>query len=553
MTPIGRAMQEGTFRAAMIRPRGGVHAARFQLLFPFLREFILPAVSDHTCEPLSTLNRPGDCLLEAKGVSKSFGGVKVLSPCSLCLQPGEVHALMGENGAGKSTLMKIIAGVLTPDSGEVRVDSSVLRPGSAQAALQAGVALIHQELLPVPNLSVAENIFLGHEPVKNRLGWIDRPEMRRRSRELLDSLGLNVPPGRAMRSLNLAEMQIVEIAKALAHDARVILMDEPTSALSEREAEALFRIISDLQRAGAAVVYISHKIEEVFRLADRVTVLRDGSHVATRVKTELTRQKLVSLMVGRTLETLGQSCLPANREIALSVRKLSRRGRFRDVSFDVFRGEVVGLAGLMGAGRTDVVNAVYGLAPAESGEIRVQGKRVSIRSPGDGIRAGIGLVTEDRQAFGLVPDASIQSNITLAALKGCCRWGFIDHAAESGTAREQIRAFSIRAAGPTQPVKYLSGGNQQKVVLARTLLTSPDILLLDEPTRGIDLGAKAEVHELIRTLAQAGKAVVLVSSELPELLALTSRLLVMRQGILRAELETSKTTQEEVLDFAMPE
>jgi inositol transport system ATP-binding protein len=491
-------------------------------------------------------------LLEIENVAKWFSGVPVLRDVSLSIAAGEVHALAGENGAGKSTLMKILAGMHAPDAGEVRLAGRRLGPGSPPSSLRAGIAMIYQELMSFPDLTVAENIFIGHEPASQFPGWIDKREMNRRTTELLAGLGVELPPTTRMRDLRLAEMQTVEIAKALAHRAKVIIMDEPTSALSEREAEALFRIIRELRQSGATVIYVSHKLEEVFRLADRVTVMRDGMVVATHPIGELTSDRLVALMVGRPTNPQAAGTRATKGEVALSVRGLCKAKRFRDVSFEVRRGEVLGLAGLMGAGRTDVVNAIYGLAPADAGDIVVAGRPRRIRHTRDALAAGIGLVSEDRKLFGFVPGLGLRRNMTLAALSRWSSGGWINQAAERKAAEDQVRALSIRSATLDQPVEHLSGGNQQKAVLARTLLAAPEVLLLDEPTRGIDVGAKAEVHALVSQFASQGKAVVLVSSQLPELFSLSDRILVMRQGELAGEFLTHQTTPEEVLRVALP-
>jgi ABC-type sugar transport system ATPase subunit len=492
------------------------------------------------------------CFLELRQITKSFSGVRVLNQVSLEISGGEVHAITGENGAGKSTLMKVLAGSIQPDVGEIRIHGQLIPPGQPHAALRAGVTMIYQELLPFLDLTVAENIFMGHEPATRLLGWIDRRALRQGTEELLARLGLSLSPDQKMRELRVAEMQGVEIAKALAHRAKVIIMDEPTSAISGREAEALFRIIADLRQAGTSILYISHKLEEVFRLADRVTVLRDGSHVSTQPITELSPDRLISLMVGRELQPVVPTRQTTEAAPILSVSQLEKRGRFRGVSFDVKPGEILGLAGLMGAGRTDVLHAIYGLEPADRGSIFVGGESVRIRNPAEALAAGIALVTEDRKEFGIVPTLGVRANMTLAALREWCRAGVVRQGAERRVAAEQIRAFGIQVRHPDQSVEYLSGGNQQKVVLARALLTSPRVLLLDEPTRGIDIGAKAEVHALITRLTASGSAVVLVSSEMPELFSLSHRILVLRQGEVTAELETRNATPEEVLRYAMP-
>lgn len=490
------------------------------------------------------------CLLETRGLTKSFSGVQVLRDVSIRFQAGEVHAVMGENGAGKSTLMKVLAGIHAPDSGEIWLEGRPVQFRNAHAAIQNGIAMIHQELLPFLDLTVAENIWMGQEP--KTWGWVDRRTLCRKTEQLLQRLEVNISPARMMRELRVAEMQVVEIAKALAHHAQVMIMDEPTSALSEREREALFRIISDLRQQGAAVIYISHKIEEVFQLANQVTILRDGCRIGTHPIGDLTADRLIALMVGRDLKQVFPSINSKKGEVALSVRHLGKRGRFQRVSFDVRGGEVLGLAGLMGAGRTEVVNAIFGLDASDEGEILVNQRPVRITRPRDALRAGIGLVSEDRKQFGLVPGLGVRCNITLSSLRRWSRAGFIEEAVENRVAVEQVRALSIKAADLDQPVAHLSGGNQQKVVLARTLLTQPRILLLDEPTRGIDIAAKAEVHAIIAQLVREGLAVVLVSSELPELLSLSDRLLVMCQGSVTAELDARQTHSEEILKFAMP-
>jgi ABC-type sugar transport system ATPase subunit len=492
-----------------------------------------------------------DYVLQVRNLSKSFAGVPALQNVRLDLERGQVHALLGENGAGKSTLVHVLAGLHQPDAGEVRFQGRAVRIPSPQAALKLGLAMIHQELMPFPDLSVAENIFMGQLPVR-RFGWVHRRHLNDGAARLLARLGLALAPTRKMGELSVSQMQTVEIAKALAHHAEVIIMDEPTSAISDREIEALFALIGELRRQGVAVVYISHKLEEIFRIADMVTVLRDGQYVATEPLAALDRDKLISLMVGRELRPApGARAGPLGSE-ALSVRGLGKRGQFENIHFTLRHGEVLGLAGLMGAGRTEVVNAIYGLAPAERGEIRVRGRAVRIATLREAIRHGIAWVGEDRQRFGLVPPLPLQHNLTLSNLRRCCRGLLIRHREEDRLADERIRHFGIKPADRHTPVRRLSGGNQQKVVLAKALLAEPDILLLDEPTRGIDLGAKADVYALIGQLAREGKAILLVSSELPELLALSDRILVLRQGAITAELCPRETSQAEILKLAMP-
>lgn len=490
---------------------------------------------------------PGVPILQVRNLSKAFPGVQALTDVSMAVQAGTVHALMGENGAGKSTLMKILMGLHTADAGEVLFKGRPIRVKSPHDALKHGIAMIHQELLPFRNLSVAENIGMGREPTRWVPGWIDRPALARDATRVLERLGCTLAPNRTMDDLSVAEMQTVEIAKALAYDAGLIIMDEPSSAISQREVEALFGVIRDLKQRGVTVIYISHKMDEIFRIADTISVLRDGHHIATLPSSELDARKLISLMVGRELAS-ASATRGSRGQPVLEVSRLTKPGKFRDVSFTLHRGEVLGLAGLMGAGRTDLVSAIYGLAPASSGEIRINGRSVRISDPAAAIAAGIALVSEDRKEFGLVLPMSVQHNLTLTSLRA--RW--IDHRGENALVDAQIRTFGIKVAGRDQAVMHLSGGNQQKVVLAKALLSEPDILILDEPTRGIDIGAKTEIYALINQLACAGTAVLLVSSELPELLLLSDRLLVMREGAVSAEFDTPQTTQEEILKFAMP-
>ena len=489
-----------------------------------------------------------DRVLQVRNLSKSFPGVKALEDVRLDVEKGTVHALMGENGAGKSTLMNIVSGRYEADAGQILFKGHRVQFKNPHAALRAGISMIHQELMPFHDLTVAENICMGQEPTRTFLGWLDKPAMNRQATTLLKRLGVTVPPTRLLKTLSVGEMQTVEIAKALAYDAEIIIMDEPTSALSQREVEALFGVMRDLTRRGVAVIYISHKMAEIFDIADTVTVLRDGRYVTTHAIGEVNESKLIALMVGRDLNAVFPKHAADKGEAALDVRGLSKPGKFHGVSFTVRRGEILGIAGLMGAGRTDLINALCGLAPARDGEIRINGRNVRIASPRDAIGHGIAVVSEDRKGFGLVPKMSVKHNITLASLSG---W-LIDHRAETETADEQIRAFSIKTPDRNTQVAYLSGGSQQKVVIAKALLTKPDILILDEPTRGIDIGAKAEVYALVTRLAHAGKAVIMVSSELAELLSLSDRILVMREGAIVAELDPRQTTQEEVLKHAMP-
>ena len=490
-------------------------------------------------------------MLRALELRKDFGGLTVLHPTSIDFLPGEVHALMGENGAGKSTLMKIVAGLYRPDGGQVEWRERYAEFTSPHDALVAGIAMIHQELMPIPNLTVAENITLGTEPCSS-FGLIDRPAQLARAKELLGELESDINPTRMMRTLTVAQTQVVEIAKALGRQADVILMDEPTAALSDHEVAALFRAITRMKARGVAIVYTTHKMDEVFRLADRISVLRDGRLVGTAPAAELNPAKLITMMVGRELADVFPVRHSPSDEILLEVSGLTREPAYRDISFKVHRGEVVALAGLMGAGRTEVVSAIYGLQPASEGQIYLKGKPISIRNPEDALAAGIGMVTEDRKGLGLIPALGVGQNITLSALRDYSRGPLVDHSAESAASETQMTEFAVKANSSSQPISQLSGGNQQKALLARCLLGTPDLIILDEPTRGIDIGAKAEIYALIQKLARAGKGILLVSSELPEVLSLAHRIVVLRRGSVSATLDAASTDQETVLRHAMP-
>ena len=490
-------------------------------------------------------------MLRALELRKDFGGLTVLHPTSVDFRPGEVHALMGENGAGKSTLMKILAGLYLPDGGHIEWRDHRAEFNSPHDALVAGIAMIHQELMPIPDLTVAENITLGGEPC-SAFGLIDRPAQVARAKELLGELESDVSPTRLMRTLTVAQTQVVEIAKALGRQADVILMDEPTAALSDHEVAALFRTITRLKARGVAIVYTTHKMDEVFRLADRISVLRDGHLVGTAPASELNAAKLITMMVGRELADVFPVRHSPSDEILLEVSGLTREPAYRDISFQVGRGEVVALAGLMGAGRTEVVSAIYGAQPASEGQIWLNGKPLTIRNPQDALAAGIGMVTEDRKGLGLIPALGVGQNITLSALRDYSRGPLVDHSAEAAASHKQMTEFAVKANSPSQPIAQLSGGNQQKALLARCLLGAPDLIILDEPTRGIDIGAKAEIYALIQKLARAGKGILLVSSELPEVLSLAHRIVVLRRGSVSATLDAASADQETVLRHAMP-
>jgi ribose transport system ATP-binding protein len=486
-----------------------------------------------------------------RNIGKSFPGVRALSDVSLTLVRGEVLGLVGENGAGKSTLMKILAGALRADSGTILVDGNVVQIDTPQEAQRLGVGMIYQEFTLVPQLTAPENIALGAEPV--RAGFIDARAVRERAARALDELGLALPLDVAVSRLSVGEQQLVEIAKVLARDARIIVMDEPTAALSDREIEHLFAIIDRLKKAGAGVIYISHRMNELPRIVDRVTVLRDGKVVATRDAQDFPADEIVAAMVGRRLEAhFPELSEPArDASVVLEVRHLKREPAVRDVTFSVRAGEIVGLAGLIGAGRTEIMRAVAGADVADSGEIRIDGARVRIGRPHDAIAAGIAFITEDRKAQGLVLGMNVRENVTLAHLATFVeRDLLIDVARERVATTRMIDELRIRTPSTEQLVRNLSGGTQQKVVLAKWLLGKARVFLFDEPTRGIDIGAKAEIYKIMLDLAARGAAIVMVSSELPEVLGMAHRILVVRDGRIAAEFARTEATPDKVISIA---
>ena len=479
-------------------------------------------------------------------ISKSFSGLKVLSDVSFDLHPGEVHALLGENGAGKSTLIKIIAGLHRPDEGEIAVEGRQRHFASPRAAHDAGIATVHQELLLFPELTVAENVFLGQAP-RTRWGGLDWTAMRRRARELLNSLDshdLNIDV--RVGTLSVANRQRVEIARALAQDARVVIMDEPTAALAEADVQRLMEIVRRLKARGVGIIYVSHKLPEIFALADRVTVLRDGQHVATRPIGDVTEASLVSMMVGRAIDRLYPQKQGVTGATVLELRGVGYRNTVRDISFTLCRGEILGIAGLVGSGRTETALTIFGITPATAGEILLDGQAVTIASPEAARDLGIAYVPEDRGQQGLIRSQSIAENVALANLKRLMRGLFVDGAKVAAEARNAIARFGIRARGPGQIVRELSGGNQQKVVLGKWLASTPKILIMDEPTRGIDVGAKAEIHLLMRKLAGEGMAILMISSELPEVLGMSDRVLVMNGGEIVARFGEGEVTAQAV-------
>ena len=488
-------------------------------------------------------------ILELKNISKSFSGVEVLHEVSFTLRPGEVHALLGENGAGKSTLVKIMTGVHQPDGGTIYLNNEQARFGDARESLQAGIAAIYQELSLFPDLDVAENIFVGRQPTTTG-GKIDWRRLYGDAQKLLTSLGLHLDLKQKARSLSIAQQQMVEIARAISVNARILIMDEPTSSLTLNEVNDLFRLVGRLRDEGTAIIFISHRLEELFELADRVTVLRDGSYINTCQLKDITRDELIRMMVGRTITELFPKQAVKLGEVALKVEGLTCEGLFQDVSFELRRGEILGMSGLIGAGRTDVARAIFGVEPLTSGKIQVDGRNVSINSSQQAISLGLAYVPEDRQLHGLIPAMNIVNNISLPLINQFSSWGRLDHHAERSEAFAMASQMEVRAHNIWQLARELSGGNQQKVVLAKWLSTKPRILILDEPTRGIDVGTKAAVHALMSKLASEGMAILMISSELPEVLGMSDHVLVMREGRITAQLSRAEATQEKILHFA---
>ncbi|HEX9837921.1 MAG TPA: sugar ABC transporter ATP-binding protein [Anaerolineales bacterium] len=488
-------------------------------------------------------------ILDLKNISKSFSGVEVLHEVSFGLRPGEVHALLGENGAGKSTLVKVITGVHQPDKGEIHLNDAPVHFSDARESRRAGIAAIYQELTLFPDLDVAENIFVGRQPLTFG-GRVDWRKLYAEAGKLLNSLGVKLDLKQKARTLSIAEQQMVEIARAFSINARILIMDEPTSSLTLNEVADLFRLVRRLRADGTAIIFISHRLEELFELADRVTVLRDGSYVGTRLMKDITRDDLIRMMVGRTITNLFPKQDVRAGDVVLRVEHLTRAGSFHDVNFDLRRGEILGLAGLVGAGRTNVARAIFGVEPATGGRIQVEGREVAITSPQQAIELGLAYVPEDRQLHGLIPSMPITPNISLPILHQYARIGWLQDKSERKSAYDAARQMEVRANNIWQLARELSGGNQQKVVLAKWLSTNPRILILDEPTRGIDVGTKAAVHGLMSKLAAEGMAILMISSELPEILGMSDRVIVMREGLVTGEFSRAEATQEKIISAA---
>lgn len=488
-------------------------------------------------------------ILTLNNISKSFSGIKVLEDVSLQIEKGKVHALMGENGAGKSTLMKILVGLLQADAGEILLEGEVISGLSVQAILGKGIAMIHQEILMVPELSVAQNIFLGKE--SHRFSWLNASEINHKSKQILADLKLNISPKIKVKNLSIADRQMVEIAKAISNNAKVIIMDEPTSALSENEVEILFETIESLKNQGVAIIYISHKMDEIFKISDTITVLRDGKLISTKKAEEMDSQILIKLMVGREIAELFPSSNIEIGQTIISLKNLGRKNVFSDVNFEVKAGEVLGLAGLVGAGRSEIARAIAGLDKIDAGTIEIEGVETQLDSPSDAIKLGIGFVSEDRKALGFIPQMSIKDNISLSSLEVFSKIGFVNTKEEIKSTQIVYNNLKVKASGFSQKVINLSGGNQQKVVIGKVLMSNPKIIIFDEPTRGIDVGAKFEIYKLINTLKAKGLAIILISSEMPEILGLCDRILVLSKGKQKAILSKSEASQEKIMQYAV--
>ena len=488
--------------------------------------------------------------IEMKGIDKSFGTNQVLKNAGFLLRDGEVHALMGENGAGKSTLMKILTGVYTRDAGTVIVDGKEVEYHNPQEAEKAGIVFIYQELNVMFDLTVEENLFMGKE-ITNGFGICDKKAMRKKAKEVLDMMGVDINPAAVMSELSVGQQQMIEICKALMVDAKVIIMDEPTAALTQSETDALFKVIHSLRKKGVSMVYISHRMEEIFELCDRITVLRDGSYIGTEEIKDIDMNDIVKMMIGREIgERFPARDVKLGQEV-LKVEKLTSPGVFHDISFSVRAGEVLGVSGLMGAGRTEIMQAIFGNLPLESGKIYIDGKETVIKNPEAAMKAGIGFITEDRKTEGLMLEKSIEENISLANLgKVSGKNHVLSSSAEDALVKKGIEEFHIRCFGPSHECGNLSGGNQQKVVLAKWIYTEPKILILDEPTRGVDIGAKKEIYSVINEMAAKGVAIIMVSSELPEVLGMSDRVMVVREGEVRGIIGKEEANQENVMTLA---
>ncbi|WP_123043758.1 sugar ABC transporter ATP-binding protein [Cohnella candidum] len=495
----------------------------------------------------------GEILVSMEGIEKRFAGVPALKGCRFELRAGEVHALVGENGAGKSTLMKVLTGVYRKDGGSISVFGKEVEIPDAKTAQDLGIGMIHQELNLAADLTVAENIFIGREPRRAFRLFLDDKEMNKRADVLLRQMNLDIEPTALVSDLTVAKQQMVEIVKAISRESRVLIMDEPTAALSDAEIEELFRTVEQLRAKGVGIVYISHRMAELQRIADRITVMRDGSYIDTVPAAGVSVDRIISMMVGREIyQSHREARAVSHREIALEVRALSRGKALKEISFTLRRGEILGVAGLVGAGRTEMARAIFGADPIDGGEILVHGKKVRIASPHQAVGHGIGYLSEDRKRYGCLLEMDVKTNAAMATLKRhMTRFGWMKDAGMASSAAKVVEDLKVKTPGIKQPLKFLSGGNQQKVIIGKWLLRDCDILIFDEPTRGIDVGAKSEIYKLLERLADEGKSIIMISSELPEIIRLSHRILVMCEGRITGELENDdQVTQERIMTFA---
>ena len=493
-----------------------------------------------------------DVLVLMEGIEKSFPGVHALSQCQFELRPGEVHALVGENGAGKSTLMKVLAGVYAKDAGRILYKGKEVEIHNPRAAQNLGISMIHQELNLMPHLTVAQNMFIGREPRQNVKFMLDDKAINKQAEQVFEMMRLNLDPRVKVADLSVAKQQMVEIAKALSFNAEVLIMDEPTAALTDTEIDELFRIIRDLRAKGVGVVHISHRLEELRLISDRVTVMRDGKYIDTVKTQDATIDQIISMMVGRTIyEATPEVPEQPSEEVVLEVKNLNRGNVIKDVSFKLKKGEILGFSGLVGAGRTEVARAVFGADPIDSGEIYVRGSKVHIGSPHDAVQHGIGYLSEDRKRYGLALGMDVEENVVLAAFKKFLgAFGLVNRSKSRSTAEQYVKMLAIKTPSLQQKVRNLSGGNQQKVIIGKWLTADTNILIFDEPTRGIDVGAKSEIYHLLNNLVQQGKSIIMISSELPEILRMSHRVVVMCEGRITGELNVAEATQEKIMQYA---
>ena len=492
----------------------------------------------------------GDVILTMKGIDKSFPGVHALDHVDLEVRKGEVHALMGENGAGKSTLMKVLTGIYSKDSGTITFEGREVEFTNPREAQDAGIVIVHQELNMLGHLTVAQNIFIGREFMKGK--FIDDRKMNEEARKLFDQLGIDIDPTETMSRLTVGKQQMCEIAKAISHDAKVIIFDEPSAALTEAEIEELFKIIRDLRERQLGIVYISHRMDEIKVITDRVTVMRDGGYVGTLITKDSTKEDIINMMVGRVIyeDPKTESQVAKDAPVVLKVEHLNAGRMVQDVSFELRKGEILGFSGLMGAGRTETMRALFGADPKQSGDIYVNGEKVDIKSPKDAVRHGIGYLSEDRKRFGIIVDKSVAENSTMATLDEYMKGLFIDKKKENDVAQKYVDILKTKTPGVDQLVVNLSGGNQQKVVIAKWLVRNCDILIFDEPTRGIDVGAKSEIYHLMNELVAEGKSIIMVSSEMTEILRMSDRIVIMCEGRKTGELGIEEATQERIMHAA---